>query len=413
MSEKRKSSWASGAQFLASLLGVFVFCGISLGGILLLSLASFEGVIPLPGGQTTSMLLLMSGIGFVGVMLIPSCWYAARDVFDLPGTGEDTWRGAGWLITVYPILLGLGYLAKWNAPGGQFLLAVSHVLANAAAIFWVLHLGRRGLSEGSPQRFWGVFGSGLALAPLLALVSEFLFLILIGVIWYLYLIQHPDLMEQISNLVDRLPQSAASPAILDRVASKYLFNTGILATVFSYIALIIPLVEEIIKPIGVWLLIRRRLSPEEGFALGMLSGAGYALFENLTLSANAEVWVGVMVSRFGTTAVHMLTSGVVGWGLVSLWSEGRNRAGRLAKAFFVSVLLHGVWNGLNILSALVQFSGAHEAFSPFLFWSGVYAPAGIFILAVGSIYGLVWVNRAFKETSQLVDASSAGDHAQK
>lgn len=396
MVEERRFDWFSAVQFVASLMGVLLFGGLSLGGILITAIANLEGMVPVPVGQTTSLILLFSGMGFVGLLLLPSAWYAGKRLFNGERERVQTWRGAGWLITILPVLLALGYLAEWNTAGGRILLATIHVLANGTAIFWVLHVGRRDLAEESPQRFWGVFGSGLALAPMLALLLEFLFLIFIGLLWYLYLSQQPALREQISNLVERLPQSAASPAILDRIASKYLFNPGVLATVFSYVAVIIPLVEEIIKPVGVWLLARRKLSPQDGFVLGMLSGAGYALFENLTLSANAEVWVVVMITRIGTTAVHMLTSGLVGWGLASVWTGEKGGVSRLAKAFLTSVLLHGVWNALNILSALAQFSGAQGAFSPLMFWIAQFAPLGIFLLAVGSFYGLLRSNRVLK-----------------
>jgi hypothetical protein len=353
-----------------------------------------EWLVPVSAVQTTSLILFFTSLGFVGVLLAPSLVYAAQKLFGFSLNWRQSWRGADWLIALFPILLGLGYLADWETGAGRFLLAISHVLANGVAVFWILHLGQKGLPEDTPQRFWGVFGSGMTIAPVLALLFEFLLLILIGGIWYAYLLQHPALRDQITHLVERLPQSAASPVILERMANKYLFDPGILASVFSYVAVLIPLVEELIKPIGVWLLIRKPLTPVQGFTLGMVSGAGYALFENLTLGANADTWAVVMVSRFGTTAVHMLTTGLVGWGLASTWSDGTYT--RLVKAFLTSVIFHGVWNGLNIIGALGQFSGAREAFGSFGYWMAQYAPVGLFLLAVGAIYGLLRSNRLLR-----------------
>lgn len=394
MEEERKFDWASSLQFLASLVGVLGSIGVSMGGILVISLARDEWLVPVSTVQMTSLILFFASLGFVGILLVPSLLYAAKRVFGTSMGKRSAWRGAGWLIVLFPVFLGMGYLADWETGPGRFLLAISHVSANGVAVFWILNLGRKGLPEGSAQRFWGVFGSGMTLAPAMALLFEFLLLVLLGGIWYVYLLQHPALRDQITNLVGRLPQSAASPAILERMANKYLFNPGILASVFTYVAVLIPLVEELIKPMGLWLLIRKNLTPVEGFTLGMVSGAGYALFENLTLAANANAWTVVMISRFGTTAIHMLTSAFVGWGLASTWSEGTYS--RLAKAFLVSVVFHGVWNGLNILGALGQFSGAREAFGPFGYWVAQFAPLGLFILAVGAIYGLLRSNRVLR-----------------
>ncbi|MFO8036465.1 MAG: PrsW family glutamic-type intramembrane protease [Anaerolineales bacterium] len=391
MAEERTFDWASGLQLLGSLVGVLVLIGVSVAGTLVISLEKGEWFVAVSTVQTTSLILFFASLGFVGILLIPSVLYAAKRILGTSSGKEMSWHWAGWLIVLFPVFLGLGYLADWETGAGRFLLAISHVSANGVAVFWILNLGRKGLPKGSAQRFWGVFGSGMTLAPALALLFEFLLLVLIGGIWYAYLVQHPALRDQITHLVERLPQSAASPAILERMANKYLFNPGILASVFSYVAVLIPLVEELIKPLGLWLLMRRKLTPVQGFTLGMVSGAGYALFENLTLSANANTWTVVMISRFGTTAVHMLTTGFVGWGLASTWSEGSYA--RLAKAFLTSVVFHGVWNGLNILGALGQFSGAREAFGPFGYWMAQYAPVGLFILAVGAIYGLLRSNR--------------------
>lgn len=394
MVEERTFDWASVAQFAASLVGMLVLGGISIVGILAISLTQNEWLVPVPAVQMTSLILFFASMGFVGILLVPSLVYAGRRLFGISMDMGRAWRGADWLIALYPIFLGLGYLADWETGVGRFLLAISHVSANGVAVFWIVHLAQKGLPEDSPQRFWGVLGSGMTLAPALALLLEFLLLILVGGIWYAYLLQHPALRDQITHLVERLPQSAASPAILERMANKYLFNPGVLASVFSYVAVLIPLVEELIKPVGVWLLIRKPLTPVKGFTLGMVSGAGYALFENLTLGANADTWAVVMISRFGTTAVHMLTTGFVGWGLASTWSEGSYA--RLAKAFLASVIFHGVWNGLNILGVLGQFSGAREAFGPFGYWMAQYAPVGLFLLAVGAIYGLLRSRRLLR-----------------
>jgi len=394
MKEKNDLDWLTWAQLFASILGAFALTGIALGGLTLVLVGSLGAVVPVSAGQTTTFVLLLAGIGYAGLLLIPSAVYAARALSGFTDLREGQRGVSRWLFLFFPILLAIGQMAETTAPGGRILLVAAHILANTVAVFWVLNLGRKGIANESPQRFWGIFGSGLALSPALSLLLEFLFLLVVGGIWYVYLLQHPALQDQIISLADRLPQSAANPAIIERTVSKYLFTPGALISIFSYVAVIIPLVEEFLKPIGLWFFIRRKLSPQEGFALGVLSGAGYALFENLTLSSNAEVWSLVMISRFGTTAVHMLTSGLVGWGLAWAWSEGKYL--RLATAFITAVVYHGVWNALNVLSALSEFSAARDALGEGVFMVVRFAPAGLVVLALGGLVGLVRSNHLFR-----------------
>ena len=140
--------------------------------------------------------------------------------------------------------------------------------------------------------------------------------------------------------------------------------------------------EELLKPLAVYFLLGRKLLPWEGFVLGATAGAGYALFENLTIGATAEAWTFVIISRIGTAAVHVLTTGLVGWGLASARSE--RKYARLAGSFLSAVVLHGVWNGLNILTALAELEGFGAQIGPFFLNFANYAPVGLFVLAVSS-----------------------------
>jgi len=97
-----------------------------------------------------------------------------------------------------------------------------------------------------------------------------------------------------------------------------------------------------------------------------------------------------MVSRLGTVAIHILTTGLVGWGLVSAWSE--KKIGRLIGSFIAAVALHGVWNGLNIFTSLAGFPSYQDQISPFLLNFARYAPVGLILLVLGSMAGLIRAN---------------------
>ncbi|MCK4488683.1 MAG: PrsW family intramembrane metalloprotease, partial [Anaerolineales bacterium] len=152
--------------------------------------------------------------------------------------------------------------------------------------------------------------------------------------------------------------------------------------------------EELIKPIAVWFLLGRNLTPREGFLLGAAAGAGYALFENLTIAADADIWTFVVISRIGTAAIHILTTALVGWGLASARTEKRYL--RLLMSLIASVSLHGVWNGLNILTALAEFPPIQPRLGSFGTYFASYAPVGLVILALGALIGLFWANSRFQ-----------------
>lgn len=393
MENKQKIDWLSAAQLIFSSL-VVLFSLLAAGlGFVMISLNELITGIALPAAQTTASNLLLGGIAFIGILLIPSAIEAGRKLMGQDPIPHQPFSVRQLNLALVLTAAGILLVSTGNIQGGLPFIII-HVFANGVFVIWLIQLIQKGLDTGSRQRFWGIFGSGLALAPALALIAEILLLILVGLVWFAYLQTRPDLLQEISQLINRLPQTAVNPAILERVAGKYLVQPGVLGTILFYLAVLIPLVEELFKPVGVWLLLRRNLTKREGFYLGAVSGAGYALFENLTIGANAEVWTTVLISRIGTTAVHMLTSGLVGWGLAAAWSGKRSL--RLGYAFFAAVILHGVWNGFNVINLLTSVPDLEKTLGTFPALLAAYAPLGLVILGVGSLFGLIRANNHFQ-----------------
>ena len=171
----------------------------------------------------------------------------------------------------------------------------------------------------------------------------------------IYIAFHPELIQELERLSERLNSLAITPEETMRLLQPYLAWPGVVFVVFAFVAVLVPLIEEAIKPIGVWFLVGVNLSPAEGFVAGLLSGAGYALFENLALTTvNAGNWVGVVLLRIGTGMLHIMTAALVGWALSLAWTRGRYL--RLAMTYLAAVLIHGLWNGLALLSAANDLS---------------------------------------------------------
>jgi hypothetical protein len=60
------------------------------------------------------------------------------------------------------------------------------------------------------------------------------------------------------------------------------------------------------------------------------------------------------------------------------------------------VLLHGVWNGLNILSTLGEFPAVRDLLGSFGSSLASYAPVGLVLLGAGCFVGLLKANSSLR-----------------
>jgi len=389
-SQTKRFPWLSAGQFAFSLVAVLFLFLISLISYLAVLLGGLSSDLGLLDIQELSSLLFSAGLGFAGLLLVPSIIYSGRHLFGNKPQVTLRWDKLIWPAYFFPILILLGYLIQSGPSWSQYLLPVIHVLANGASILWVLNLGRMKFPAKSAQRNWGAFGVGLTLTPAITFIVEIALLIIIGIFWLVLIQARPDLKQDILYLSNFVYESTVESEILLKWAGEFVARPEVSGTVFIYFSLLIPLVEELLKPLAVFLLLGRKLQPWEGFAFGATAGAGYALFENLTIGAGADGWTFIMISRLGTAAIHILTTGLVGWGLASAQTE--RKYARLAGSFIAAVALHGVWNGLNIFTAMADLPAFQDQISPFLVTFASYAPAGLALLALGSVIGLVRAN---------------------
>jgi RsiW-degrading membrane proteinase PrsW (M82 family) len=169
-------------------------------------------------------------------------------------------------------------------------------------------------------------------------------------------------------------------------------NPVILILIFAYISLIVPMLEEALKPFGVWLLARINITPAQGFAYGVLCGTGFGLFENLGNTSGAgEAWVGLASARITTLLLHSLNTGLVGWALASAWTERRYI--RLVITYVYAVLMHGAWNGLAVIAFLGSLQGITGQFSAANLQRSSLATIGIATLgAFNLVFFIVFSN---------------------
>ena len=144
-----------------------------------------------------------------------------------------------------------------------------------------------------------------------------------------------------------------------------------------------------------WLLLGRNPTPAQGFAAGLLSGAGYALFENFSLGAGAgEEWAMVVVVRIGTSLIHILTTGLLGWALSLVWTEKRYL--RLGLSYLLAVAIHALWNGMVIITAISELFGTEVDIPDIVHQLAAAAPLVFGLLLSGSLLLLLGFNTALR-----------------
>jgi hypothetical protein len=384
------------AQLALSLVVIAVLWGLAFSTLALGMIGLMTGSQAF--GDPVSIFLLGGALAVTGLLVLPSIYYPlmrilGRQAFDSRPLLSRLKPGL-WIIALPPVIL-LGHLVVTQDVLAWLLLPPLHVLAVGIPTAWMLYLALQKLPTGSSQRMWGVFDSGLTLAPFLIMLFEVLAALGFLMLFVVYLVSRPELVDALMEISTRL-REVESPELAIQILSPILSNPLVIGSLVLFGALIVPLVEELFKPIGVWLLAGRRLTPAAGFAAGALSGAGYGFIESLLLSGNAQDWTAVVLARIGTSAVHILTTGLVGWALVQAWQ--RRRYLRLLMAYTCSVLIHGLWNGLTLTFSFEMLAQVQDL--PlrlgFIRPLGTIAPLGLALLAMGCFLGLIGANRLLR-----------------
>ncbi|HMV94984.1 MAG TPA: PrsW family glutamic-type intramembrane protease, partial [Anaerolineales bacterium] len=294
---------------------LFVFLFIAATGISsIIDLFSESGD---PAGEMISTF----AFGFELLVLLVCMWFVfqkaqSREQADL----QFKFPFANWQILAVLGLIGLSVM-----------LGAAVIYTEVIALAWVVlpfltllvivppiwiffGLGTKGIDFGSRWRVFSILGLGMTLAPVTMIVLELIILFVIIIAGTVFLaLSQPDLLQEVAA-VGRILQNETDQDVILNLVAPYLSSPAVIATLIGYIGFIVPLIEELLKPLGVWLFARKFTSPAQGFAMGMLSGGAFALVESLNASGNGSAeWVVVVSVRAGTSLLHMVASGLVGW----------------------------------------------------------------------------------------------------
>jgi hypothetical protein len=343
-----------------------------------------------------TVFMLAGFLSAMGLLHIPSVFLSLQSLRGKPFISPiktNPYQLSSLAVISLPIWLIIGQnLAQTSL--AKTLLPLVSLPALVLPIWWLVEIGRRQLPSGSPQRSWGLVSAGLGLVPLLVILVELAASLVVIILIFSFLSNDPAWMQKFSQLLVQFNQSDFDPQFLASLLKDLASNPLVITTVFLTLGLLMPLLEEILKPLALWFLRKRMLHPAEGFSAGLLAGAGFALVESAGIIAQTgggADWGKVVVLRIATSLLHITASGFVGWGLVRSWT--RKKHGQAFLALMASACVHGLWNSLAIATALLPIIGSPDGRSPlyqFFASTSVYS----FVVILGFIAAaLILMNR--------------------
>jgi len=397
--EKR---WQTILAFVLSALGIvyFVLQAFGIGIIWLISM--FDTQTDMAVKIPNSLLVWASFLS--ALLLVPILWLSINHLRGKPAPvwldGRKPWVKKGLLATIliWPAAIALGWLVAGQPGLAVYILGPFNILVAGIPVIWVYFLAQRKLVPGAIDRKWRIFGFSLTVTPVLIILAEVFVLALVGLVVMVLVILlasiNPALQQSLTDIMDQL-SSGPGIEIDIQTLESYLKQPVVIFGLLAVVSGIIPLIEEILKPIALWSLAGKNLTDQEGFVAGLLSGAGFALLENLLYFTNvvtAEDWLFMVIGRAGTGVLHMFGSALMGWGLARVWRSGKWPF--LALMTVLAVSFHGLWNGLAILGGLgpeLTFGAAASLGQRILF----YLP--LILLLILQTTALILINRHFRK----------------
>jgi hypothetical protein len=288
---------------------------------------------------TVSVSLLALTVG-LGMALAWQAWRSIRG----HSSGWFRPRLVGALGLTFPLALVLGYMVLQLDWLPSLTFPPLHVLAAVLPSILIVALVARSLGDTARRRDVVLqLSSGALVATTLAFTLEIAVILAILVILLASVVVQPNGLEQVQDLVNRLQD----PAWMEEPSQFLdLFRSPlILSVVFLLFSVLVPLIEEAVKTVGVPLRAYRRPEMAQAFLWGLAGGAGFALAEGLFNSLGSlDTWAAIITLRVGATLLHCLTGALMGLAWYHALLERRWAWG--LGIYALSASIHGLWNAL-------------------------------------------------------------------
>ena len=366
------------------------------------------------GQANVPVIILFVTISFTGVLLgvaavVSVLKFMKQPIVDrIESTSVSRLKIAIGII-IAGLVLWIGSLAQSDQSINWLALPILTVPAVTIPIWLLLRTGRKDLHPESHWRIWSTFGLSISLTPIILFTLEIIVIIFVFLAVGIYFATNPELMTEFQDIGNQFMFTEPSSDEAMMAIVPYLTKPGVVASTLILFSVIVPLLEEAFKPLGVWLLAGKLESQAQGFSLGALCGAGFALVETLNNSGQTVDWTEILFTRIGTGAMHITTSALIGGAIVLAWREQRYL--RLLATYLLGVFLHGLWNFIavtNGFSSVLVTYGEQNNYQVIESASTV----GLYILTLILIAILVISNRnqpRETDSAPLVESVTAED----
>jgi hypothetical protein len=377
-------------QLVVSLAGGFVSLALA---VILLGINRIQNSEIVLNGMASGRLNLIIGVlFFLAASSIPSIVLCIRwfKGFEPREAMSEQWFRIASLLMIVWLAAIVGGQALLKSVQNSYLLSFIDLLVIALPLIWLLGFGLRNIKAGTWKRFWGlVTGTFFITLPVILIAEGILLLALV------YLVSLNPELRSLFSTINSLSLDAPdlSNQILKQIQPLISSPQFIYGLLFV-LGLLIPLLEEFFKPLLIWSFSRHNLTPAQGFAMGLISGAAFALIESLfALNATSGAdYYSIALGRTGTGLLHTFNTGMMGWALAATWQDGHRL--RLATVYLGVVLLHGAWNAIAVIMGLgsisLSISETNSAWVQIVPWL-------LEILAAGMLVTLFVMNRRLRE----------------
>ena len=305
--------------------GISVLCGIIAGLLLALAFALIGGnSLGLQAAVADFVLAPLIGGAFALYFGIRGILRKPSPRFSLP----NPILFAGLAIVVWVVAIIVWHAAPTAGPAVATLPLL--ILSGALPAFAILAFASWRLHMPSSRRHvWMSLLYGATLAPLLAIILEFVALLVV-----------------MNIFGANASSAAANPSNINPNNPVAVF---VLLLTISVAA---PLVEEGLKPLGAVLIMRRLRTPASAFLMGLAAGIGFDIFETIGYIGSGEAdWVNVSIERLGAGLLHGVGAGMaaLGWYYLINGKGIRLRWLRGFGCIAYAIAQHAIFNGSNLI----------------------------------------------------------------
>ena len=350
-------------------------------------------------GDPVGSLIASLATSFEGVLILAASWFVlqktsggGKSELDAKLSYPDGYVFIAIVVGITAFFIGSVISIHNNLPWGLVLQPGFTLFVIMLPIIILAYMAIRKIYLGSLWQTWAIFGLGMTLAPLIVIFIELFFGLVFITIFAFVIASQPELINEFTRVVQNFDPQVGQDKLFELLASV-IMRPGVIAGIMLYLAILVPLIEELFKPLGVWLFSGKIRQPAQGFALGIVCGAAFAIVEGFGISGQGgPQWPVVVGLRAGTSLLHIATTGLMGYAIISAVKE--KRITLLVITYLTSVLIHGLWNaaaaGMGI-SFVSEFSRKDDLLNGVL-------PAsigGIAVLVTGMLIMLHRANRRF------------------